>query len=80
MRQTEASPSTPTGEPENRRSCCPAWPRRRSPRAHASTTVHAALPLRLVTLADGNGQPQVRLMVDRAEPADRVIELQKRAV
>lgn len=80
MRQTEASPSIQTGEPENHRGCCPGWPRRRPPRAHAGTTVHSALPLRLVTMVDGSGQPQVRLMVDQAEPADRAIELQKRAV
>ena len=80
MQHPQARPSNQTGEPENHRGCCPGGPRRRSPRAHASTTVHSALPLRLVTVVDGDGQPQVRLVVDRAEPADGAIELQKRAV
>ncbi len=69
MRQTEARPSIQTGEPENQRGFCPGLPRRRSRRAHASTTVHSALSLRPITVTDGSGQPQVRLVVDDATPA-----------
>jgi hypothetical protein len=63
MRQREARPSAKTAEPETQRGFCPGLPRRRSRRAHASTTVHSALALRPVTVTDGNGQPQVRLVV-----------------
>jgi hypothetical protein len=80
MGQSETRPPSQNGEPENCRGHCPGLRRRRSPRAHASTTVLSALPLRLVTVMDGNGQPQVRLMVDRPDAADPAIELQKRAI
>jgi hypothetical protein len=66
MRQKEACPPDPTEEPESQHGFCPGLPRRRSRRAHASTTVHSALALRPVTVTDGNGQPQVRLVVDEA--------------
>jgi hypothetical protein len=66
MRQTKAAPGQPR-EPENQYGLCPGLPRRRSRRAHASTTVHSALSLRPVTVTDSSGQPQVRLVVD--EPA-----------
>jgi hypothetical protein len=66
MRQKEARPPDPTEEPESQRGFCPGRPRRRSRRAHGSTTVHSALALRPVTVTDGNGQSQVRLVVDEA--------------
>jgi hypothetical protein len=66
MRQREARPSAQAGEPENQQGFCPGLPRRRSRRAHASTTVHSALSLRPVTVTDSSGQPQVRLVVDEA--------------
>jgi hypothetical protein len=64
MRQKEARPSAQTGEPEPQRGFCPGLPRRRSRRAHASTTVHSALTLRPITVTGSDGQPQVRLVVD----------------
>jgi hypothetical protein len=70
MRQTQARPSIQTAEAENQRGFCPGLPRRRSRRAHASTTVHSALALRPVTVTDGSGEPQVRLVVDDTAPAD----------
>ena len=66
MRQIKASPSARTEEPESRPGFCPGLPRRRSRRAHASTTVHSALALRPVTVTDDRGQPQVRLVVDES--------------
>jgi hypothetical protein len=85
MLQPELRPSSQAGEPEsvaaepeNARACCSGRPRRRS---HASTTGHARLPLRLVTLLDGHGQPQLRLMVVQDPPvAAPPIALQKRAI
>jgi hypothetical protein len=70
MRQTQASPPLPTAEADTQRGFCPGLPRRRSRRAHASTTVHSALALRPVTVTDGSGQPQVRLVVDDTAPAE----------
>jgi len=73
MRQREARSTAQTaqaGEPESPHGVCPGLPRRRSRRAHASTTVHSALSLRPVTVTDGNGQPQVRLVVDGAETTE----------
>lgn len=69
MRQNEAPPGQ-TGEPETQYGLCPGLPRRRSRRAHASTTVHSALSLRPVTVTDSSGQPQVRLVVDRPAAAE----------
>jgi hypothetical protein len=69
MRQTKAVPGQ-TREPENQIGLCPGLPRRRSRRAHASTTVHSALALRPVTVTDSSGQPQVRLVVDGPEAAE----------
>lgn len=82
MQQTEAAapPTNPTGGPETLTGACPGLPRRRGRRAHAATTVHASLPLRPVTVIDGDGQPRIRLVVDLPEPTDRPIELQKRAI
>jgi hypothetical protein len=70
MRQTQARPSNQIAEPETQRGFCPGLPRRRSRRAHASTTVHSALSLRSVTVTDGSGEPQVRLVVDDTTPAE----------
>jgi len=69
MRQTKAALGQ-TQEPENQYGLCPGLPRRRSRRAHASTTVHSALSLRSVTVTDSSGQPQVRLVVDGPEAAE----------
>jgi len=70
MRQTQARPPLQTAEADPQRGFCPGLPRRRSRRAHASTTVHSALALRPVTVTDGSGQPQVRLVVDDTAPAE----------
>jgi hypothetical protein len=69
MRQTEAALGQ-IPEPETQHGLCPGLPRRRSRRAHASTTVHSALSLRPVTVTDSSGQPQVRLVVDQSEAAE----------
>ena len=50
-------------------------------RPHGSTTNYSALPLRLVTIAaQGNDQPEVRLLVINADQTiDRIIELHQGA-
>jgi len=69
MRQNEAPPGQ-TRDPETQYGLCRGLPRRRSRRAHASTTVHSALSLRPVTVTDSSGQPQVRLVVDEPTAAE----------